>query len=442
MQEQVQAIKEALDGDNKAQARELLKPLLQMNPDADIWVLAAKSVESDEHAILCLKNALQQDPNHAEATHMLQQLERETASGAEATAEEATEVQTDVYEMLWDCKYCGATKLLGKTHRFCPSCGSAQDPEWRYFPSDEEKVAVHDHVYVGVDQTCPACGTASAGNAEHCGRCGSPLSEAAKVKVQSVREKAEGQQFETEDFVARLDAERDAAVGRVQPQAVTETESKTNWWKIAVPAVLIGIVGLIFIFIFWTQETTVYVSDHRWERTIQIEELRAEDEKRECSSMPAGAYNVDRRREQVDTRRVPDGETCTNRQVDQGDGTFRQERVCETKYREEPVMGDVCYYTIDRWRSSRSVDAQGNLGAALYWPETNITRTGSCVGCERESGRDEKFLLILTGEENKTYECPVENEEEWRNITLETNFTLEIAAIGGGARCNTLERVQ
>ena len=28
-----------------------------------------------------------------------------------------------VYEMLWDCGYCGHKKLLGLTHRFCANCG-------------------------------------------------------------------------------------------------------------------------------------------------------------------------------------------------------------------------------------------------------------------------------------------------------------------------------
>jgi hypothetical protein len=30
------------------------------------------------------------------------------------------------YEMLWDCRYCGTKKLLGKTHRQGPECGGEQ----------------------------------------------------------------------------------------------------------------------------------------------------------------------------------------------------------------------------------------------------------------------------------------------------------------------------
>ena len=53
------------------------------------------------------------------------------------------------YEMLWDCEYCGTDKLLGVSQKFCPNCGSAQNAEKRYFPKDDEKVAVadHDHGY-------------------------------------------------------------------------------------------------------------------------------------------------------------------------------------------------------------------------------------------------------------------------------------------------------
>ena len=46
------------------------------------------------------------------------------------------------YEMLWNCQFCGTKKLLAKTHKHCPNCGGAQDPRWRFFPSDAEKVAV------------------------------------------------------------------------------------------------------------------------------------------------------------------------------------------------------------------------------------------------------------------------------------------------------------
>ena len=49
-------------------------------------------------------------------------------------------MEEKTYEMLWDCEYCSAQKLLGVTHRFCPECGAAQNPQKRYFPPDDQKV--------------------------------------------------------------------------------------------------------------------------------------------------------------------------------------------------------------------------------------------------------------------------------------------------------------
>ena len=85
------------------------------------------------------------------------------------------------YEMLWSCEYCGAKKLLGKTHRHCPECGAAQDPARRYFPSEEEKVAVEDHVFVGADVHCPACKAPMSKAAKHCAECGAPLEGGGEV---------------------------------------------------------------------------------------------------------------------------------------------------------------------------------------------------------------------------------------------------------------------
>ena len=55
------------------------------------------------------------------------------------------------FEMLWDCPNCGTDKLLGLTHRHCPNCGAAQDPSKRYFPADDQKVAVENHPYQGAE---------------------------------------------------------------------------------------------------------------------------------------------------------------------------------------------------------------------------------------------------------------------------------------------------
>src|SRR5262245_30977710 len=90
-----------------------------------------------------------------------------------------------VYEMLWDCKYCSHKKLLGLTHRFCASCGAPQDPNARYFPPDNEKVAVKDHPFVGADVHCPACRQPMSRSAKCCTNCGSPIDQGAQVALKA-----------------------------------------------------------------------------------------------------------------------------------------------------------------------------------------------------------------------------------------------------------------
>lgn len=349
-----------------------------------------------------------------------------------------TPESSNVYEMFWDCDFCGSTKLLGKTHRFCPNCGSPQDASRRYFPSDDEKVAVKDHVFVGVDKVCGSCGNLNGGNSSFCGRCGAPLEGAKAVGIQKERVRKAGEKFEGEDLQTRLNQERDAAVGRV-PKAKPMTR-RGRWAIYAIVGTLLAVCGLIAYAMFATRTETVVVAAHRWENEIRIEQLKQETGKSDCDRVPSGAYNVDRRREQVDTRRVPDGETCQNVQVDQGDGTFRQERQCETKYRNEPIYGDVCYYDINRWSYERSVTSEGSLSEVRSFAATGITRRCTTLGCEREQDREERFFLVF-GSGDDTFECAVD-QDVWENTGVEDTFTIDVGVVAGDKRCGSLERTE
>lgn len=343
----------------------------------------------------------------------------------------------NVYEMLWDCRFCGTKKLLGKTHRFCPNCGGQQDPSWRYFPADSEKIAVKDHVYVGADKICPACGSLSAANAEFCGNCGSPMDKAKAAQQGGNREKAEGATFDTEDIEEkRKKAQQATAQAAIAPKAQSGGGS-TKW--LIIGGVLIALV-IAAVFIFTrTTNASVYVSGFRWERNIGVQALQAVPGSSDCNSMPVGSYNVDQRYEQVGSHQVPDGETCSVQQVDQGDGTFREERKCETNYRDEPDYGYVCYYVLNTWVNTRTSSAKGDKTEAPYWPDTNLS-SGNLVGSEREGNRDEQYFLILKGDKDKTFECAVPFEQ-WQNTSVEQGFTIEVGAVLQNARCETLKPV-
>ncbi len=344
-----------------------------------------------------------------------------------------------VYEMQWDCKYCGTNKLLGKTHRFCPNCGAAQDPDARYFPDDSEKVAVEDHEFVGADKICPACQTVNSAHSEFCQQCGSPLDKAESAKTlsddQVIRD---GEKF-TSSGTRDLEKERfDSEMQRVGVQPKPGEKSGPNWLMLGCVGLLVVIIGAVLVGVFWKQETSAYVTGHSWERAIEIEQYSAVPGDAWCDAMPANAYSISRRSEERSSRQVADGEECSTRRVDQGDGTFREQRTCQTKYRSEPVYADKCYYTIDRWVYSRSIESNGqSLTDAPAWPLINISRTGTCLGCEREGGRNDEYVVYLQ-EGDKTYTCNVD-ENEWQAMQVESTWKFKVGVVSGQPDCDSLE---
>ena len=261
------------------------------------------------------------------------------------------------YQMLWDCQFCGTRKLLGLTHRHCPTCGAVQDPKSRYFPSDAEKIAVEDHVFFGADLVCPACQAPSSARAKHCGNCGSPLEGATGVQRRA-----------------------DQAPGQVPGQAATPVPAAAQPPKKKSRKALVGLgcgclslVGVaatvVIALLSWSRPTTATAVGHSWSREIEVEAYRTVQESGWCDSKPSSAYDVSKTEKERSTRKVADGEDCTTVRVDNRDGTFSEKEQCTTRYRDEPVYDDCCEYTVNRWMTARSVRAAGDDAAmAPAWP--------------------------------------------------------------------------
>lgn len=465
-------VREALARGDRDTALAMIDRILTANPTAEGWTLAAEIMVSEADKIKCLDQALTINPNYEPARSMYASLGQLPPPRTAETKRSGTSLPTldfpdddrdadtdkvrrengqtitveGIYEMLWDCKYCGTEKLLGKTHKFCPVCGAQQDPEWRYYPSDEEKVAVKDHVFVGADKICPNCSSLNVADAEFCTRCGAPQSAAAQVKAQAAREAntlAGVQRFQTEDLDARQMAEK---YPHLKPKAAASQRPK--WLMPVIGAIVLGVIAFALFAIFAKRDETGFVSALNWERTIDIERFVAVQNSQICPA-PADAYNVSSRYEQVGSRQVPDGETCSSRQVDQGDGTFRQERVCTTRYRSEPIYDDVCYYTVNRWGYSRTVEANSATSPNLAWPVTNLNsaagNSSRCngllpvLGCEKEGARKESYTVTITMDNGRTQTCEVPFDE-WQDVTVETTFTFKVRVVGGGIDCSTLQR--
>jgi len=335
--------------------------------------------------------------------------------------------------MLWDCKFCGEKKLLGLKHRHCPSCGAPQSAEDRYFPSDADKVRAEDHVYVGADVRCTHCGEANSKNAKCCGGCGAPLDGGKDVARRHDQVVNEGGIFEGQTKEA---ARREREADKVRAPA----PKKTNAVKVVAGVGCLSIVALAALAVaafMWKKESALVVSGHSWRREIVIERFGPTADSSWCESVPLGARGVRRSREVRSQRRIPDGQDCRTRKVDRGNGTFVEKQECSTRYREEPVYDDKCYYTVDRWAVERTLSASGASTNDVRWPDLGPLRTGNCLGCERPGSRKETYTVELTDPHATKQTCDFD-PAKWTGFRDGSRWKGGIRVIGGGLDCSTL----
>lgn len=345
------------------------------------------------------------------------------------------------YQMLWDCKFCGTEKLLGMTHRHCPNCGAAQDPEQRYFPAEEDMVALEDHPYVGADKICPACQQPNNAASTYCTECGADLAAGTVAPTQGVRAIGTGR-AETD---TRRDVVKDKFDAEMARVGVTKSPGrkllglgKGTWLAIAIVALLAICCGVIIYAVTYRADAEATVSTVSWERTIAIESFQAVPGSAWEDDVPGDAYAISCQREQRDTRRVPDGshEECSD--VDQGDGSFRRECRTVQDYRDEPVYDHRCRFTVNRWAHARQVTASGTGGDSPAWPAYTLALGTGALGRERAGAQQEQYAVVIRLEDGDTHTCRFDNEADWAQYRAGMAVTLKLN-ITGGADCATLK---
>jgi len=464
----LQPVRDMLRTGDKTKAQELIEKVIRISPSAEAYYLYALVGHNATTIQTRLQMALHHDPNYAPALEFQQRIAQATDSAQDhgvlsedALTRQAAEAileaeygvpepvaqrsrdETNVYEMLWDCQFCGTKGNLGLTHRFCPNCGAPQNPDTRYFPSDEDKVAVYDHQYVGVDVTCPNCGELNGAAAEFCGQCGTPLTEdAEKASTLAAETVAAGQAFQSSGSRDVVKEQFDAEMQRIGVQSAREKPKRGGGFN-ARSAIIIGIVvavvGVIGFLFSRTEQVTVEVTGHTWERSIQIEEYMSFTTRNWRDSAPAGD-NVSIRlgscdREVRSYNQVPDGQECQRVRVDQGDGTFREEQQCRTVYRREPVYDDMCTWTGLRWEQIAPASGVGNsLAQSPAWPIIDLDECNTRrEGCQREAGRSEDYIVIFDNE----YRCSYP-ETVWEDIPVGATFIGELRSMSNSLLCETL----
>lgn len=309
------------------------------------------------------------------------------------------------FEMLWDCEYCEARGLLGKTQRYCANCGAPQNPEKRYFPEQGKAQRVDGHVYEGADRRCPSCNTPQSAKAHNCTHCGSPLDGGAKVQ------------------------------GLVSPEAAVPAPARKPRKKIWV--IVVGAIALMSIAIWWrclrTEEARVSVAGHAWQRAIAIEELRDQQDDAWHDQVPGDARQIHCRERERSTRKIEDGEECSMERRDMKDGTFEQVKTCRPTYRSEPVMDRWCSYTVRRWAEVTTAKASGK-GMSPAWPSDVPPSSGSeRLGARRQGKRTESLILDFGA--NGT--CDV-REAVWRKYADGQSVTAAVRASSRQVVCSSL----
>jgi hypothetical protein len=333
------------------------------------------------------------------------------------------EDELGTYEMLWDCGACGSEKLLGVTHRHCPNCGAAQEASRRYFPSDDEKVAVAEHRYTGVDQQCAACGSPSSAAAVHCPNCGAPLAEGKAVATKGAERIAEGQSFS-----ASKGAATDAPL---RPDAAPERKGA----PLKVIAALLVIVLALFI-ACRKKSATLEVVAHHWrlERPIEVFALTTQSAWRD--QLPSHARPVECHRETRSTRRVPDGERCERVRKDLGNGAFKESRECTPQFRDEAIDDERCSFQVPAWTRARVDRAEGQgLTTPRRFATEGPTRTGECLGCERAGAVDEVFEVEVREPASGTSARCAVPRARWESLTDGVEIQAQVRAVGGAIAC-------
>lgn len=318
------------------------------------------------------------------------------------------------FEMLWDCSYCGSKKLLAFTHKFCPSCGGAQDAANRYFPQEGEEVAVKDHPYAGADKMCPACKAPNGAKSVHCGQCGAGLDGA----KEAVRHQDDGKT--ADDRRREKHAASNAA--HVPPPVTAKKKKSYTGLKIGIG---VAILALLFVSLY-RKDAGIEIKSHSWQRDVALQTLTEVKEQADCSGVPSTGRVYDRFQDKR-SRKVEDGQSCkqecSTARVDRGDGTFSKDKtcrdVCTTKYRTEHYTVAVCKYAIDKWVPGRKLQLEGkNLQPA--WPDVKLAAGAGprSLGQEREEGRAGKYFVhfVKDGEADKALTCDVEDEALWKKL--------------------------
>jgi hypothetical protein len=93
-----------------------------------------------------------------------------------------------------------------------------------------------------------------------------------------------------------------------------------------------------------------------------------------------------------------------------------------------------------KWTTVRTETARGNSATEpRNWPATNITRSGSFEGGEREGPRTERYQVTFRDSEaGKTHDCTFP-DAKWQSFVKGRRYPGAIRGLTGGLDCESLQ---
>ncbi|HEY9071941.1 MAG TPA: Ran-binding zinc finger domain-containing protein [Candidatus Ozemobacteraceae bacterium] len=368
-----------------------------------------------------------------------------------------------IREGSWICPNC-RTKNRG-AQETCTACGAIRGNVAFIYEEDGRQVtdeAEKARALGGADWVCPFCGDSNPFDGTVCKGCSAPRSEGKQREVRNLGASSGGGSGQG-GGAARMASDVLPAEGLSSARPVSPAVA---WFfKIGCGGLLLLIVSLMGLeCMTWSQ--VVEVTGLAWERTIEVEELKAVRHEDWSDRMPAGARVLGREekirsyrdvlvghreveetyteQQQVGTRRVKTGVQ------DLGNGRFKEiwsdepvyrdvqkrRRVTKPVYRQEPVYGTWMTYEADEWVKVDTAAAKGTTELPA-WPSTGVKQpVENRLGARREGVRTEAYRITLKSlKDSKIYEITEIGSKKLDAATFEkmrpgTKWTAGISGLG------------
>jgi hypothetical protein len=331
------------------------------------------------------------------------------------------------FQMLWDCKFCGTTKLLGVDDQHCPNCGSAQDPSWRYFPAETDIKFIENPKFAGADKACPFCSTPNSAEAKFCKSCGGDMSTAKEVaKKENLVTGLEGAAGKREDMALKQHQAEQAAIaaGKTAYDAKqfmgTQPKKKSKGLPIGCWIALVAVVVLIggFLVVSNIKHTSsVTVTDMTWNHKIDVQQVQPQAGSNWQDSMPSDAYNVTcHSQDRCHTEQ--ESYTCGYEYKDNGNGSGeRQEKTC-TRDKQVCVSDQMCNYTVDRWVTVNTLTTSGGVNDQPHCP--------AFTPLQGQRGTCEENYNVLFQADKKNYTYSQSNLNVWSSFKIGQKYNLDV----------------